>query len=308
MYTFRFENTNKYIHLTQQQLDHLPYLLNLVNSTNNEYILNSSIDYNSFMIILDFINSKISYDIFNKLEEHENILNLLDLFDYIGVNLFSIPTFKDEYLLRSKHDNNQKFIQYDRGNLLEMRNKAAEFIIALNKNEYKLDDIQTLNNIFSLLMVIFHTSKVYSAKFRHHTLTIVNKCCFSLFSNEQQSQLPTIQQITENKNIDSLLYLSDDNLCLSEFDSNAFAWKTIQISTEENNLHSINSTVQNVNQLLLPSVIHLNYLLQLFNISTLEKDDNKQKHQKKYVQEKYYHIVPKNSNIDKFNKFYCTKC
>ncbi|CAF4710302.1 unnamed protein product, partial [Rotaria sp. Silwood1] len=44
-------------------------------------------------------------------------LNLLDLFDYIGVNLFSIPTFKDEYLLRSKHDNNQKFIQYDRGNL-----------------------------------------------------------------------------------------------------------------------------------------------------------------------------------------------
>ncbi|CAF4583425.1 unnamed protein product, partial [Rotaria sp. Silwood2] len=110
MYAFRFDNSNKYVYLNQQQLDHLPYLSTVVNSTNKflsaqnengEYLLNSSIDYKWFMIILDSISSKTAYDLFNKLEEHENVLDILELFDYLGVSLFSIPLFKDEYLMLS---------------------------------------------------------------------------------------------------------------------------------------------------------------------------------------------------------------
>ncbi|CAF3690809.1 unnamed protein product [Rotaria sordida] len=315
IYTFRFDNSNKCVHLIQQQLNHLPYLSTLVYSTNkflstknenNEYILNSSIDYNSFMIILDSISSKTPYNLFNKLEEHENVLNILELIDYLGINLFCVPVFKDEYLNLSKsinNDNRKGVIQYHRANLSEMRNKAAEFIIALNKNEYNLDDIRTLNNLFSLLMFILSTPKGFSSRFRHHTLTVVNKCCFSLFSTEQQCQLPTTQEVAEKKKFDSLMYLCDDDLCLPEFISNAFAWKTVYISTEENVLHSKNS----IEQSLLPDVIYLNYLLQILNISTSKNVDIKQKQQRNYVQSRYFHILPKKINVAKFKNRFSSK-
>ncbi|CAF3319103.1 unnamed protein product [Rotaria sp. Silwood2] len=311
MYAFRFDNSNKYVYLNQQQLDHLPYLSTVVNSTNKflsaqnengEYLLNSSIDYKWFMIILDSISSKTAYDLFNKLEEHENVLDILELFDYLGVSLFSIPLFKDEYLMLStpiNNDNKDRLIQYDRVNLSEMRNKAAEFIIALNKNEYNLDDIRTVNNIFSLVLLILSTPTAFSSRFCHHTLKVVSKCCFSLFLKEQQLQLPTIQQVAENKKINSSIYISDGDLCPPEFVSNAFAWKAVYISTEENTLHSEVCTIQSDDKLLLSNVIHLNYFLQILSMSILKNDDNKQKQQRKYVQPRYLHFIPKKTNVDK---------
>ncbi|CAF4000131.1 unnamed protein product, partial [Rotaria sordida] len=70
IYKFCFDNSNKHIHLTQQQLDRIPYLSTLlqnkddfstIQNQDSEYILKPPIDYTSFMLILHSITSEQPY-------------------------------------------------------------------------------------------------------------------------------------------------------------------------------------------------------------------------------------------------------
>ncbi|CAF1476532.1 unnamed protein product [Rotaria sordida] len=110
IYKFCFDNSNKHIHLTQQQLDRIPYLstflqnkddFSTIQNQDSEYILKPPIDYTSFMLILHSITSEQPYLLFNELHEDENILDVLKLFNYLGVNLFPTPFFKGENLVSS---------------------------------------------------------------------------------------------------------------------------------------------------------------------------------------------------------------
>ncbi|CAF0999527.1 unnamed protein product [Rotaria sordida] len=110
IYKFCFDNSNKHIHLTQQQLDRIPYLSALlqnkddfstIQNQNSEYVLKPPIDYTSFMLILHSITSEQPYLLFNELHEDENILDVLKLLNYLGVNLFPTPFFKGENLVSS---------------------------------------------------------------------------------------------------------------------------------------------------------------------------------------------------------------
>ena len=313
MYKFRFNNSDKVVHLNRQQIDHLPYLSTLVTPTidflsiqneNSEYILNSSIDYNQFMIIVDFISSKTPYDLFNKLSQDENVLDLFELLDCLGVTSFSVPIFKDKHLILTNPIHQQRRLHYHRASLTEVQNAAAEFIIALNKNEYDFNDIQTMNTVFSLILIIFSTPKVFSSQFRHQTLIVVRKCCFSLFSKKQQRELPTIQQIAE---IDSSMYLYDKDFSLSEFKLGAFVWTAVHLSTDDNeNVHKdlFHSKASTMSQWLLPNVVYLNYFLQVLLMSSIKNSASKQKEHKYYVESRHFAILPTKFTVDKFkNRF-----
>ncbi|CAF4065985.1 unnamed protein product [Rotaria sp. Silwood1] len=245
VYTFRFGTSKKIIQLSQQQLNHFPYLTALVAHTddfstaknnNDEYVLKYPIRYCWFMAIYRSIITEQPSALFTELSQEANVFGMLQLYDYLCINPLPVPLLKEKKLARSNSintNNENKYIKYRRANLSEARNMATQFIIAISKNEYNLSDLETINNIFSLIMIIFSNSNVFHSRFHHHTLTIVKKYCFSLFSDAQQHQLLAIQQITQNDSLYSLTYLNDDDQPLPESFKNAFAWKGTYVSKEE---------------------------------------------------------------------------
>ena len=244
-YAFRFGTSDKIVHLTQQQLNRIPYLFNLVahkdnslpvQNENNEYVLNSPVHYSSFMAILYSITVEQPYVLFNELPEQENILHTLQLFDYLGIDSFSLPLLKYGCLTRLNSTNTEsekEYIKYHRANILEARQTAAEFVIALTKNEYDLTDWRTIETIFALVKVILYNSNVFSSRFRHHTLTIVKEYCYSLFSKKRKNQLHTIKQIVQRRENHFSHYLYNDNQSLPNNIKNAFAWRGVHLSTQE---------------------------------------------------------------------------
>ncbi|CAF3790450.1 unnamed protein product [Rotaria sordida] len=144
IYTFHFRHSNKHVDLTDEELDHFPYLIALVEhkndflsveNENGEYVLSHSIEYPWFISILRSIKSEQPYTLFNELSEDNNVLDTLQLFDYLCINPFPLPLLKYEELVRSNPtntDNDEKRLEYHQANLSEARQTAAEFIIALN--------------------------------------------------------------------------------------------------------------------------------------------------------------------------------
>jgi hypothetical protein len=179
--------------------------------------------------ILHSINSEQPYSLFTELAEDENIFNVLQLFDYLGVNSFSLPLLKEKRLVLSNptnDENEERIINYHRANLSEARNTAAEFIIAIYKNHYNLLDCYTVMNVFSLIMVIITKSDVFSSRFRHHTVTIVKEHCFQFFDTKQKREIIfTHNKIQKQRKLNSLKYFYDENGSLPEDFNSSFAWK-----------------------------------------------------------------------------------
>lgn len=97
MYMFRFSSSDKLVHLTQAQLVSIPYLATLITHKddmlsiqyeNGEYVLNSPIHYQWFMSILHSVTSDNPYTLFNELSEENNILDTIQLFDYLCIKSF----------------------------------------------------------------------------------------------------------------------------------------------------------------------------------------------------------------------------
>ncbi|CAF1317428.1 unnamed protein product [Rotaria sordida] len=122
LYAFRFGTSDKLVHLTQQQLDRIPYLCALVAHKDDfllnqneygEYVLHHPIEYTSFMPIFRSITSEHPYTLFNEVPEDDNILNTLKLFDYLCIDLFPLPLLKNTSLAlsnRIKTDNDENRI------------------------------------------------------------------------------------------------------------------------------------------------------------------------------------------------------
>jgi hypothetical protein len=247
IYTFCFDISKESIKITQQQLDLFPYLATLVAHTddfaptqneNGEYVLNSQIRYNWFMPIFQSIVTKHPSALLTELPREANIWGMLQLYDYLCISPLSVPVFKDQHLVRlnSGHITDEKLcVKYRRvNNLLEVRDTAVEFIIAISKNEYNLDDANTLKSIYSLIMIILSNLNIFGLRLCHHTLTVVKKYCFSLFSYKGQRQLNNVQEYIQNIKAKSFKYLCNDDQELPENFQNAFAWKHFFVAIEEN--------------------------------------------------------------------------
>jgi hypothetical protein len=330
MYAFRFMPSNKCVRLNQKQLDCIPYLAALVEhkddflssqNENDEYVLNHPIDYTWFLAILHSIISEQPYSLFTELSEDENVLDTLQLFDYLGVDSFSSPLLKGEYLVLSnptKNGNEKRRIEYYRANLSEARNTAAEFIIAIHKNEYNLLDSDTIETIFSLIMVILSKPDVFSSRFRHHTLTIVKEYCFQFFPTKKKYELNITHHRTQKqRKLNSLMYLYDENNSLPDNFGSAFAWKGVYMLPKEDDIHLLPEISYKVPRGWLrfwssdldswfSPLYGLSESVRIFETS---KDVEVQRKKKKAqsAQSKRFNTLPKRPNVDKFKHRYGPK-
>ena len=208
-YSFRLNSSDEVIHLTQEQIDLIPYLSRLmlhkddfvsIANQNGEYDLNLPIEYHSLTAIVRSITSNNPYKLFDELPEDENVFNTLRLFDYLGLQPFPLPLLKEANSIRSKSIQNEgpnKRIRYHEANVSEVRRTAAEFLIALMKTEYKLHDSNTMETIFILLNVILYNAGVFNLRFRDHTLVIAKKCCYQFLTKTQRRQLETSHRLPQ---------------------------------------------------------------------------------------------------------------
>ncbi len=325
MYAFRFMPSNKCIRLNQKQLDCIPYLAALVEhkdnflssqNENDEFVLNAPIDYTWFLAILHSIISEQPYSLFTELPEDENVLDTLQLFDYLGVNSFSSPLLEEEYLVLSnptKTDNEKRRIEYHRANLSEARNTAAEFIIAIHKNEYNLLDFGTMEIIFSLITVILSKPNVFSSRFRHHTFTIVKEYCFQFFPTKKKYELNITHYRTQKqRKLNSFIYLYDENNSLPDNFDPVFAWKGVYMLPQKGYIHILSDI-----SCLLSSICYLNARLRNLqddswnSLRIFETSEDVQVQRKKNksqsAQSKRFNTLPKRSNVDKFKHRYGPK-
>ncbi|UJR24246.1 hypothetical protein I4U23_027213 [Adineta vaga] len=178
IFKFRFEISDKVVHLTKQELIRIPYLFALVRHQ-NEYLLHYPICYNWFMPILHSIKTGKPYDLFKKLSKHENILNVLELFDYLCINLFPSPLLSSSNIRLLNPLTNkikeQRISYRQTNNNYDVHNTTAAFILALTKHEYDLNDYQTIQSTFSLISAIFSYGNSFSSRFLYHTYTILDE-------------------------------------------------------------------------------------------------------------------------------------
>jgi hypothetical protein len=245
-YVFRFGTSDKSVQLTQQQLDLIPYLSTLVankdnflspQNENGEYVLNDPIKYTWFMAIFRSITFKQPYTLFAKLPEDNDLFDTLELMDYLGIKPFPLPILKDEYLLRThstKINDDEKRIEYHNANFFEARQTAAEFVIALSKNEYYLNDPHTAERIHCLVRYILSNPAVFSSRFRHHTLIAVEKRCYPFFSKAQRDRLQNIHRMVQEQKIKTSMNLSNDGKLLPENFYSTFTWRGAYVQLKDN--------------------------------------------------------------------------
>jgi hypothetical protein len=303
MFTFRFGTSDESVHLNQQQLNSIPYLAALVahkddmlsiQNQNGEYVLNPSISYRWFIIILRSITLDQPYILFTDTSEHENILDVLHLYDYLCINILHVPIMKGNQS-DPAYDSDDIRIEYRKANHLETLDTAARFIMALNKNKYNLDNCKSIRDIFFLVKCIFSNSSVFNSQFWYHTLTIVKQCCFSSFSQKQQRQLSTRRQIlTENVNHSSTYMLYDDQFP-SERYQDVFAWRAIYVSTEEKEIN----TCLNYARHIMYYFQYVTAIIDRYENQIDEIHEKKKDSEAKSARSGRFNTLPKRPNIDK---------
>jgi hypothetical protein len=199
--------------------------------------LNDPIKYTLFMAILLSITFEQPYTLFDKLPEDDDLFDALQLMDYLGIKPFPLPLLKHQSLCLSKStkiNDDGKYIKYHKANLFEARQTAAEFVIALSKKAYYLNDRHTAKDICHLIKYILSNPAAFSSRCRHHTLTAVKKCCYSFFSKAERDQLQTIHQRTQDEKIKTSMNLSNDGKPLPDgYFYYTFAWRGAYVPIED---------------------------------------------------------------------------
>jgi hypothetical protein len=166
---------------------------------------------------------------------------MLQLYDYLCIDPLPVPLLKDQHLARTNSvdtmDKNKR-IRYRRANVLEARDTAAQFIIAINNNEYNLDDSRTMNSIFCQVLVILSNPNIFTERLCHHTLTVVKKHCFPLLRYEQRCYLNSVYQSAKNQTSNSKTLFNDEQSLPQNFD-NAFTWKDVYGPRDEDDINGL---------------------------------------------------------------------
>ncbi|CAF1184764.1 unnamed protein product [Adineta steineri] len=221
MFKFGFDNCDKIVELSEEEIHRIPYLSSLIShkddflsikNDKNEYILHHPICYNLLIPILNSINNENLYSLLNDLSINENIFDVLQLFDYVCLN-------QSIYL----NNQNRFFTYYQEEHLSKVRNNTAQFVLSLTKNVYSLNDLQTIEYIFSVITMIFVRKNTFSSQFRYHTYTILEEYIFPLFFKKHPIYL--LNDIKQNYRTDSNIYLCDDNQMVPIDCENDFVWK-----------------------------------------------------------------------------------
>ena len=184
--TFLCGTSSKPLYLTGEELKQIPYLASLVEhddesssirNEKGEYVLNPPIPYSWLTAIQLSITSKQPSLLFSQLSPNKDVLGVFRLYDQLGINSMPASLLKDTHSGVSgetEADRSSRYAAYHQANQMEARNTAAEFLVALTKKKYNLDDSRTRDKIFSLVEVILSSPTVFDRRFCLHTLTIVD--------------------------------------------------------------------------------------------------------------------------------------
>ena len=328
IYRFRFGSTKKTVDLNEEEVQLIPYISRLVTyddilqscqNENGEYVLNSPIRFNYFQAIFNFLKMKNYSILFDELSEEANVLGMLKLYDFLNLDPVPVPFLKDSYLLRSNRnetENNKELIKYHRATLKETRETAVQFVISLNNNEYNIHDSRTLQTIFSLLMDILSNPSVFGTRICHHTFTVTENCCYSLFNKHEQHQLDKAQRSAQR-------YRTVENLP-DQF-HNAFTWKrvlTLEDKQQEKSLfetdswldYALNYPIEWPNfTFRSPLRPYLTSWIQAFDLLDPEDDrtllsiEINTTSQAKLARSGHFNTLPKRPKIDKFKYQYPRK-
>ena len=246
-HTFLCGTSSKLLHLTGEELKRIPYLASLVEHDDDsssirnekgEYVLNPPIPHSWLTTIQRSITSEQPSLLFSQLPPTKDVLGVLRLYDQLGINPIPDPLLKDTHLVLSgetEADRSSRYAAYHQANQMEARNTSAEFLVALTKKKYNLDDSRTRDNIFSLIEVILSSPTVFGRWFCLRTLTIVDKFCGCFFLPHQRSQLSTARKSLryQKESLDPSTIVHGRNSLPVGF-RNAFSWRGIPTSTEVN--------------------------------------------------------------------------
>ncbi|CAF4028627.1 unnamed protein product [Adineta steineri] len=121
--------------------------------------------------------------------------------------------------------NRESFLEdYHVASSSKARDTAVEFIIALANRKYNLNSVETIKNIFDLLMDILSYVSVFGQRLRYQTLIITETYCFDIFTSDQHVMLFAYKQSLEmlNNTDDDL---DDRNQFLEAPFSHIFRWR-----------------------------------------------------------------------------------
>ena len=102
----------------------------------------------------------------NELPKDEDASDTFRLLEYLGIKSFPSPFLKDKYLVQSNPidiGNINQRLQYHKASLFEASQTAPEFVIALGTSQYKVQDRNTIDAIFSLVNTILFLIAMFSA-------------------------------------------------------------------------------------------------------------------------------------------------
>ena len=195
MYTFRFADASRVVSLSQDQLERIPYLFEMVScpdqttskrNTRGEWMLTYRIRYPSFTAILASVTARRSAFLFTILPQRCNVLSMLNRYEYLRIDPLPVPAFAQE---KNEIDDELFFQAFCRVRPSEVRDSAVEFVAAIGMGKYNFNGIANVENIVYLLGVILSHPEFFGPCMRYHTSAIVETCCRSIFDSAQMSRL-----------------------------------------------------------------------------------------------------------------------
>ena len=195
MHTFRFADPSQVISLSQEQLERIPYLFEMVSSTDpvssnrnerGEWLLDCRIRYAGFTAILASVTARRSSFLFTKLPQRCDVFCMLKLRKFLRIDPLPVSSFAQT---QSEIDDELFFQTYCRMRPSAVRDSAVEFALAIAMDKYDFHGSANVKNIVYLLEVILSHGEFFGVRLRYHTLAIVKACCSSAFSSKQMSRL-----------------------------------------------------------------------------------------------------------------------
>ncbi|CAF1544301.1 unnamed protein product [Rotaria sp. Silwood1] len=205
---FRF-SSGQCLTLNEYQIEKIPYLTALVSAginfdsikVNEEYyLLDSQIDYEHFLYVLDSISFQTVREIFIHLPKNYNILAIIALLDFLAIEFEKDPTLEEV--------NSSFFWTADFGNKLgtyqfiyrpsDIQDMTVRFAIAIAKEKYDFRNRKVIDQIYWFIMFILSAHELFETHIRYHVQTIAENC-FSIFCPSLLKCLYRLEQRIEKE-------------------------------------------------------------------------------------------------------------
>ncbi|CAF4044411.1 unnamed protein product, partial [Rotaria sordida] len=177
--------------LNEYQIEKIPYLTALVSAGSSfdsvkvdegYYLLDSRIDYQNFLFVLNSISFHSIRQIFIHLSKNYNILAIIALMDFLAIEHERNPTLEEVDL--------SFFWNVEFGDKLDIyeficrpsdiQDMAVRFAIAMAKEEYDFRNRQVIDQIYWFIMFILSAHQLFETNLRYHIHKIAQNC-FSIY-------------------------------------------------------------------------------------------------------------------------------